>query len=430
MTKIQKNKDPERWLLRRRNGQGPSEATAALFKSERAGSSGPITASTSLGPGGRRLKTVDSGSAGLFGDDDEDGVDRKRKMERELGAEGDLDELDFEETFQDDEEKMEPDDHDDEEAKELEERLKREYKTANKQREGYIDESDDEEETTLTRAGKTLQKTLQKLEKDGGYDDSDEDENPYISEEEEEEEEPIPVQTGPAIIAPEPKPGRTPSQPPASNAPTNGAKPVAGSQPPLQIKTEPQVDSLSRPTSPIPASHGGHSVVAKRATSPKVPKMKLSPSRATSPLVGDYVMGSGGGVGTGSRAGSPVSPTSPMSPSSPNLNGGAPSAVVKSAKRKATDDPSAPAKSKKRRAQGPPGGVELEDRMVIEWLRNTPDATTKDCIHHFTPYLTDEVKKARFIALVKEVAQLSKGVLVLRPAFRGDASPLPTLASA
>lgn len=59
--------------------------------------------------------------AGLFGDEDEDdGADRKRKMQRELGAEGDVDELDYEETFQDDEEKMEPDEREDEEAKELE----------------------------------------------------------------------------------------------------------------------------------------------------------------------------------------------------------------------------------------------------------------------------------------------------------------------
>ena len=74
MTQIQKNKDPERWLLRKRNGQGPSEATAAMFKSEREGSitaSGSLEhqSSQSLGPGGRRLRAVDTG--GLFGDDDD-----------------------------------------------------------------------------------------------------------------------------------------------------------------------------------------------------------------------------------------------------------------------------------------------------------------------------------------------------------------------
>ena len=54
--------------------------------------------------------------------DDEDG-DVKRKIKRENGAEGDLDELDFEEGFADDEEKAEPD-NDDEEEKELEVRRK------------------------------------------------------------------------------------------------------------------------------------------------------------------------------------------------------------------------------------------------------------------------------------------------------------------
>ena len=123
MKQISKNKDPERWLLRRRNGQGPSVATAAMFKAEREGSMAPsgslvYSAGQSYGPGGRRLKAVDSG-ADLFGDDDEDGVDTKRRKRREYGQEGDLDELDFEDDVQDDDDKMEPD-VDDEEAKELE----------------------------------------------------------------------------------------------------------------------------------------------------------------------------------------------------------------------------------------------------------------------------------------------------------------------
>ena len=66
------------------------------------------------------MRTVDSGPSDLFGDDEEDGVDSKRKIKRELGQEGFLDELDFEETFADDEEKMEADDKEDEETKELE----------------------------------------------------------------------------------------------------------------------------------------------------------------------------------------------------------------------------------------------------------------------------------------------------------------------
>ena len=109
-------------------------------------------------------------------------------------------------------------------------------------------------------------------------------------------------------------------------------------------------------------------------------------------------------------------------------------------KRKATEDGAAavPAdgapRPKKRKAGasgsgagagGAPAG-ELEDRMVVEWLRNTPNATTRECIMHFTRYLTDDAKKTKFTALVKEVAQLSNGVLVLRPAYRGGNASAPS----
>lgn len=171
----------------------------------------------------------------------------------------------------------------------------------------------------------------------------------------------------------------------------------------------------------------GNSPLASRATSPTVG------SRATSPVAGV-------GGSTGSRAGSPIAQNSTNGSQRP------------SNKRKATDDlaavsptspngtgTAAPPKTKKRKAHGAgvttnvvPAG-ELEDRMVIEWLRNTPNASTRDCIQHFTPYLTDETKKGKFTTLVKEVAQLKGGVLVLRNAYRGGGSaapsPAPTTAS-
>lgn len=66
--------------------------------------------------------------------------------------------------------------------------------------------------------------------------------------------------------------------------------------------------------------------------------------------------------------------------------------------------------------------------MLIDWLGNTPNATTRECIHHFTPYLTDGEKKTEFSALVREVAQLKGGVLVLRKKFQegGSTAPSPT----
>jgi transcription initiation factor TFIIF subunit alpha len=123
MAKHQKNKDPERWLLHNRNGKAPSAATSAIFKAETegralsGGSSIVYNAGQSLGPGGRKLKTVDSGADGLFGDDEDEAA--KKKKAKEYGGEGDLDEMLFEDDFADDEEKVE-EDNDDEEAKELE----------------------------------------------------------------------------------------------------------------------------------------------------------------------------------------------------------------------------------------------------------------------------------------------------------------------
>jgi transcription initiation factor TFIIF subunit alpha len=114
-------------------------------------------------------------------------------------------------------------------------------------------------------------------------------------------------------------------------------------------------------------------------------------------------------------------------------------------KRKASEDSSVTAagvsavvapKPKKRKSQGGlgvtmPPTEELDDKMVIDWLRSKINPTTRDCIQHFTPYLTDEVKKGKFTALVKEVAILKGGVLVLKNAYRGDSaagSPAPVVA--
>jgi transcription initiation factor TFIIF subunit alpha len=124
-TKSQK-RDPQQWLFNR-NGKGPSDETAAMFKAESegralAGSSSLVHAAAhSLGPNGRKLKTVDSGMNGLFGDDDDDG-EAKRRREKEYGEEGDLDEMVYEADFADDEEKVDLE-AEDEETKDIEVRL-------------------------------------------------------------------------------------------------------------------------------------------------------------------------------------------------------------------------------------------------------------------------------------------------------------------
>src|SRR6266404_3553109 len=117
MAMRQRNKDPERWLLQKRNGQGPSAATSAMLKGEPTEGSIRGGSGQSLGPGGRRLRAVVNSSARLFGDDDDDGQSRSR----DLGQDADYDEVPYHEDFADDEEKVLPEDHqEDELEKEME----------------------------------------------------------------------------------------------------------------------------------------------------------------------------------------------------------------------------------------------------------------------------------------------------------------------
>ncbi|KIM53796.1 hypothetical protein SCLCIDRAFT_17828 [Scleroderma citrinum Foug A] len=420
MARIQKNKDPERWLLHRRNGQGPSAATTAMFKADPdsvvAGAPLVYSATQSRGPGGRSLMSVNRGSRGL---DEEDGEGASRRPKNDDG-EGHLDEQLFEDDVADDDE-HEAADMDDEEAKELEERLKREYRMANKQREGYIDESEEEEDgdSQLTKDGKSLKKLMRKLEKNVVY-DSDEERNPYASSDENEEEEEPPVASNEPAIQPQPQQAKSR---PASQQPS--PKPAAGS-------AMNGSNVASRAVSPAPASGmGGHSVVAKRATSPKAPKPSVS--RGNSPLSGPPGTSSQAGSPSGSRATSPVAGASKGASGTPSTNKRKAPDESGTASPAAASNGTAPPKPKKRKPL-PPGPIdgELEERMLIEWLQSAPNASTRDCIQHFTPYLTSEAKKTRFTAMVKEVAQLKGGVLILKSALRGESatgSPAPAAAT-
>ncbi|KIK68159.1 hypothetical protein GYMLUDRAFT_36997 [Collybiopsis luxurians FD-317 M1] len=424
-------RDPSTWL-HQRNGKGPSAATAAMFKAEAEGTtvggSGSLVYQTqhSVGPGGRRLKMVDSGADNLFGEDDEDSGAAKRRA-REYGGDGDMDEVVYEEDFADDEEKMDMDDTNDQETRELEERLKKEYKNANKTLTGQGNESEEEDEKpVMSKQAKRMQKMLRAREGNDVYESEEEEDNPYASsQEEEDEEEENVTQTGPAVQSQSQTKPESPPQSQTSDPGNNTA--LERSQTTANGNGTPNAGS--RASSPVPGL-GGHSVVAKRATSPKIPKVKsTNVSRSSSPLA--------------SRPSSPVSNgVAPASnPGAVTVNGTTQNGHVPTAKKRKAEDAGSPSptsptsnglpKPKKRKAQ-PSGSAPvavptgpLEARLLIEWLKITPteNASTRECIQYFTPYLTDEEKKAQFTVLVKEIAQLKNGVLVLRPAYRDSPAP-------
>lgn len=231
-----------------------------------------------------------------------------------------------------------------------------------------------------------------------------------MQEEEEEEEPPVVETAGPAIQQQQQQVesrSQTPKPVPA--------RPAAATSP------------NSRATSPtLSPGHGGHSVVAKRATSPKIPKPKTAnTSRGNSPLGGQSTF-------AGSRGTSPVaearngvlSPKTGMkrkaddtpttSPTLPATTANGNNPVPKAKKRKAPPTGAAPIAI---------SSAELE-AALLSWLKNTTNATTRDCIHHFTPYLTDQDKKAEFSNMVRKHAQLRNSILVLRTRS-GSSAPSP-----
>jgi len=204
------------------------------------------------------------------------------------------------------------------------------------------------------------------------------------------------------------------------------AKSQTPKEAPPRLVVPPTPAPGSRPDSPmLSPGHGGHSVVARRATSPKMPKPKTTnTSQGNSPL------GSRTSPLAGSRA------TSPATTDIPNGTGANPKLVLK---RKA-DDASTEAqntgatvnavndqhKSKKRKTPATdvtPIEVSSEEleRLLVEWLKNTTGATTKDCIKHFGPYIAE--KRPEFASMVRKVAQLKNGVLIYKP--RGTSAPSP-----
>ncbi|TFK55726.1 Rap30/74 interaction domain-containing protein [Heliocybe sulcata] len=397
MAKMQKNKDPSRWLAQNfassSNGASGSGATTSVSMPYiQSGPSLVYDAGTSLGPGGRRLRTVDSGmERGLFGDDDDDGDNRKRRA-REYGGEGDQDEMDYEEIFQDDEEKPDVNEAEDEEAKEVEERIKKEYSKAKVMNDGEEEDEDEDDESKLTRAGRQLRKLMRSIEKNQAY-ESDDDDNPYLSEEEDSEEETPEVPAGPAVQ----DQSRSGSQQPP-------ATPVAS---PTPIKTESSLPNLSRPTSP---TQSGHSVVAKRATSPKVPKIKTSPnvSRASSPLAQ-------GPASPNGRASSPSMPGSPAVPNRPNKRKAEDASPTSPTSPKAAANGDQP-KPKKPKVYLPI--ADLTAAMIARWLRTHPGAKTVDCIAQFRQYIKDTEARKYFTALVREVGSMEQGSLYIKEMYK------------
>ncbi|PWN53261.1 hypothetical protein IE53DRAFT_360116, partial [Violaceomyces palustris] len=247
------------------------------------------------------------------------------------------DELDYEEDFADDEEKMDGGDpfDEDSEVKELDERLKREMARAN--RVGDDDEAgidgegsageDERGDEQLTGSGRQMMKIMRALARREGneaYERDDEGRNPYASEDsDEDEEETYVAHPEEAIRIAREERERLEKEAARNNAAqekrkgTPGTGTASGSMTPTgraekqaQNKAPPQ--PVSGGGARIDRPGAGHANVAQRATSPtrSVSKQTSRPgSRSTSPKPADAPSR----ASPGPRATSPMATESPLS---------------------------------------------------------------------------------------------------------------------
>ncbi|CEQ39045.1 SPOSA6832_00531 [Sporobolomyces salmonicolor] len=366
----QKSKEAERWIMHRRaappstsgsstpqpsatvSASQPSVSAAALRSRMMAKSAAGIRVDGADDVRGRpRVRTVISTGDGGNG---AKGGKRRNRQEQEQGD----DEFDYEEDFQDDEEGIAKIDDlaDEEETKELEERIRREMRAA--ERPDTIPDDDEEDEIdALTNTGKELKKLVKKSDKSGAY-ESDEDENPYASSDEDD------TASITSESRPAPSSRQSSPQPPSARAhsPSRGA-------------------SHSRHASP--STGAGSALVAKRATSPSGRS-----SRAPSP-----------GPSSGKRK-----RTADGAGSDSDLDG-----------TKRRKNLSLTAKSP---SPGADASGLLTQADLVAYLKTRPNqtSTTKEVLTHFRKALKSEPgNKAAIGGLLKAVANFVEGTLVLKP---------------
>ncbi|KAG8823428.1 hypothetical protein FRC17_009335, partial [Serendipita sp. 399] len=143
--------------------------------------------------GARNLfRLVDRGRPATSFERDEDDLEaadeemKKYKQEREqelFGMEGDMDEMEYDEDMADDDERVHADGNEEEE-KEQEERLKREWRQANKTDVEVDDYAITGRPIRLDKAGKKIKKILRGQDKTSTLYETDSDKDPYASQEE------------------------------------------------------------------------------------------------------------------------------------------------------------------------------------------------------------------------------------------------------
>ncbi|KAM0792768.1 hypothetical protein ACM66B_002541 [Microbotryomycetes sp. NB124-2] len=365
--RAQKAHETERWAMHKRTGIATPSASNAKSNSKAQKAEPDVRSRllTRTETVQRQAKASDRASQSRMTTVVKGGGAGAKNGKGGRDQEQDDDEFDFEEDFQDDEEGVAKIDDlaDEEETKELEERIKKEMRAANRyEGQPEVEDEDQDDEAELTGAGKEVKRLVRKSDKSGAYDSDDEDEDD------------ISDTASVASASSQDRAGKdgvgVNNSRSSSQRPQGAHRHSSSSQRPLSHSRH-HSTANSRSGSP-----SGSALVAKRATSPSAGRRSLPGSRASSP--------------------------------------GAPNATKR--RRDGVDDTDA-AKRRKNGASPPPGDVALITEVdLVALFKTAPNKTlaTKDVLTHFKRQLKDERNKSAIQSLLKSVATLTNGQLVLR----------------
>ncbi|KAJ1018940.1 hypothetical protein NDA16_004743 [Ustilago loliicola] len=442
--KYQKTKEMDRWALRNKpvaSGSSVSkQEDSAAWRNWPQVNQLSLPTGMSFGAGRRRnLMAVHGGE--LLRDDDDDDASGSRRRKREDSAGAGYDELDYEEKFADDEELHDPeaDVADDEEAKELEERLKREMARAN-----HVGDDEDaaeeasvseDEDQVLTGSGKQMMKIMRALAKRDGneaYEKDDDGRNPYATDESDEDEESYVANPEIAIQlareerekkekeAAKNKDKSTPGTASGSNTPTDRVekKPVTlggGSQTQQQRPGAGHASLAQRATSPTRGASKIGSKQVSRSSSPSLAR-SVSPGRADSPPLASGASDAAGSASSGLKrradspgAGSAAGPNAGSSTNRPDAK----RVKTGSTGSRAGSPSGSPPGSKPASRAGSPGAPRVPanavEAEIIQLIRDGKIANTSELVQHFRKRLKSEPHiKDQLSAAVRKVAVMDK----------------------
>ncbi|OAQ35108.1 Rap30/74 interaction domain-containing protein [Linnemannia elongata AG-77] len=332
------------------------------------------------------------------GYDEDEAKDRKKKR----GKHGDVDEMDFDEVWQDDEEMPADMPGFDDDAKD---------DPRNKhgpQMDSDEDEDDEEDRARLNETGKAVKKALRKLEKNKAYDDDD-DKDPYASDkdssdsdlDEIDKEKEMKKEEDTAAAAG----GNTPDLSKAKNKTKANAK--APLTPKKANATKP---TASKPVSAKALKNKPAMPAPRNASAGTQPSTKpAGPSSSSTPR------GSSPPAAVNGRAGSPTLPDKKRK----KMDGASQEQVEDSPKKVARSSEASTSGAAASHAAEPQDDSNLiTEAEVIALLRSRPRVTTRDLIYELKKKLKKDERNKNILAMcVKKVATPVDGVLVLKDGF-------------